>query len=166
MTGLDTLRERMAAYLQAQGLRAVTAWPHEKRLRRDGAVVAVSLRSCAAGPSGFKDYLGERYNDESQSWEELYGKKAEVEFGLDLYATQNVGAAELQTAFDRLANALQAGTPEGLAVKTFSCGETTYDQSEGLFKRTAQVVCTAYLYAVCDEGGTFTDFEVRGVQEK
>ena len=34
--GLDKIRERMADYLNAQGVAAVTAWPAEERLRRYG----------------------------------------------------------------------------------------------------------------------------------
>ena len=60
--GLDKIRERMADYLNAQGVAAVTAWPAEERLRREGAVAAVTLRACQAGPAGFQSYLGERYN--------------------------------------------------------------------------------------------------------
>ena len=47
-----TIRERMADYLNAKGVAAVTAWPAEERLRREGAVAAVTLRACQAGPAG------------------------------------------------------------------------------------------------------------------
>ena len=56
--GLDKIRERMADYLNAQGVAAVTAWPAEERLLREGAVTAVTLRACQAGPAGFQSYLG------------------------------------------------------------------------------------------------------------
>lgn len=58
--GMDKIRERMADYLNAQGVTAVTAWPAEERLRREGAVAAVTLRACQAGPAGFQSYLGEQ----------------------------------------------------------------------------------------------------------
>ena len=83
--GLDKIRERMADYLNAQGVAAVTAWPAEERLRREGAVAAVTLRACQAGPAGFQSYLGERYNQETEQWEEIYGRKVQLTFGLDLY---------------------------------------------------------------------------------
>ena len=84
--GLDKIRERMADYLNAKGVAAVTAWPAEERLRREGAVAAVTLRACQAGPAGFQSYLGERYNQEREQWEEIYGRKVQMTFGLDLYA--------------------------------------------------------------------------------
>ena len=54
------IRERMADYLQGQGIDAQCAYPELERVRRGGAVAAVSLRACQGGPGGFQDYLGER----------------------------------------------------------------------------------------------------------
>lgn len=160
--GLDAVRERMADYLTAQGVEAVTAWPGQERMRRTGPVTVVSLRSCQAGPAGFQDYLGERYNGETGLWEELYGRKAVLTFGLDLYASAEGDGADLQTAFDALAEALTRGGPQGLTVQEFSCGETEYDGQARLRKRTAQAVCQAYLYAVARPDGEFLEFELRG----
>ena len=164
MNGLDTIRQAMTAFLTEQGVAAVTAWPDETRTRRDQAVAAVSLRRCEGGPSGFQDYLGERYNQEAGRWEELYGKKLTVTFGLDLYAPKTNGADLCQAAFDRMATAFQQGGPAGLAVESCSRGETAFDQTAGLFHCPAEAVCQCYLYAVADEGGTFLDFEVKGVR--
>ena len=57
--GLDRIREKLAAYLNEQGVAAVTAWPAQERLLREGPVTAVTLRACQAGPAGFQSYLGE-----------------------------------------------------------------------------------------------------------
>lgn len=165
-TGLEAIRERMADYLNDQGAEAVTAWPGRDRLRRDRPVVVVPLRSCQAGSAGFQDYLGERYNEETGLWEELYGRKATLTFGLDLYAPAQGDGADLQAAFDVLAEALTRGGPPGLAVQEFSCGETEYDAAARLQKRSAQAVCQAYLCAAAQPGGEFLDFELRGVLKK
>lgn len=164
-SGLERIRERMAEYLNKNGVQAVTAWPREERLERADAVAAVSLRGCQAGPSGFQDYLGQRYNQEAERWEELYGRRAALTFGLDLYAPVQGGGEALQRAFDRLSAALAAGGPAGLEVQEFSCGETGYDQSGRLLKRPVQACCAAYLYAVTEPGGLFLDFEIRGERE-
>ena len=161
-TGLQAIRERMAEYLNSCGVRAVTAWPGETRSRLEEPVVVVSLRGCKAGPAGVQDYLGERYNQETGMWEELYGRKAEITFGLDLYDGRDGDGARLQTAFDALSQALTQGGPEGLALVEFSCGETDYDPSARLLRRKAEAVCQACLYAVAQEGGLFTDFTLRG----
>ena len=107
--GLQAIREKMAQYLESQGVPAVTAWPGEERLRRDEPIAVVSLRGCRAGPAGFQDYLGERYDQESGQWEEIYGRRTELTFGLDLYAPAEAEGEVLQTAFDALADALTRG---------------------------------------------------------
>ena len=160
--GLDNIREMMADYLNHHGVPACAAWPAQDRLRQEGAVAAVTLRSCQAGPSGFQSYLGERYNQETGQWEELYGRKVQLTFGLDLYAPAQLGEAALQSALDALAQACAESGPEGLTLQEFSSGETIYDQDSRLLRKPAQAVCTAYLYAVAQPGGTFLDFEIRG----
>lgn len=162
MTGLEKIRECMTEYLNGQGVRAITAWPGESRRRLDGPVAAVSLRGCEAGPGGFRDYLGERYDPEAGAWRELYGRKVRVTFGLDLYAPRESGAAGCQGAFDALADALNGEGPAGLKLGELSRGEVVFDQSAGLFRCPAEAVCDAYLYAVAEEGGAFLEFEVKG----
>lgn len=165
-TGLENLRNRLADYLLEQGVNARTAWPEGERLEVEQPVVVVSLRGCQSGPAGFQDYLGERYNEETGLWEELYGRKAELTFGLDLYAPARCGEGEMQDAFDGLAAALTLGAPDGMAVMEYSCGETEYDSRARLRKRTVQAVCGAYLCAVAQPGEAFLDFELRGGLKK
>lgn len=162
MTGLDRARECMTECLLRAGVHAVTAWSREESKRPNSAVVAVSLRGCQGAPGGFQDYLGERYNTDAQRWEEIYGRRAKLTFGLDIYASGRDGAAECQSAFDALAGALQDGGPVGLSLAELSRGEVRFDEETGLFRCPAQAVCDAYLYAVTDENGSFLDFEVRG----
>ena len=160
--GLELIRERMCAFLKERGVNALTAWPEGERRAEAEPVVLVSLRRCQAGPSGFQDYLGERFNRDSGQWEELYGRKVKLTFGLDLYAAAQTGEGAVQRAFDALAAALQDGTPEGLTLTEFSCGETVYDDRERRLRRPAQAECTACLCAVTEPGGAFLDFEIRG----
>lgn len=164
MAGLDDIREQMTKYLEEQGIQAVSAWPHGMRSETEGAVAAVSLRKCDGVGVGFRDYLGERYNVESGQWEELYGKRITLTFGLDLYAGtgEEAGEAQVRVAFDRMVQALQSAGPAGLKIKEISCGETDYDGTAGRYRCPAEAVCEAYLYAVADEGGAFLDFEVKG----
>ena len=127
-----------------------------------GGFWAVTLRACQAGPAGFQSYLGERYNQETAQWEEIYGRKVQMTFGLDLYALPQTGEAALQTALDILAQACAGAGPEGLTIQEFSSGETAYDGDSRLLRKPAQAVCTAYLYAITKADGTFLDFEIRG----
>ena len=153
------MREQMAAFLRQQGVDAVCAYPEERRRQRSGPVAAVSLRACQGGPGGFRDYLGERYDESTGRWQELYGRRVTLTFGLDLYGES---AGELQMAYDRMAEAFQWEGPAGLALRELSCGETEFDRAAGLYRRAVTAVCQGYLYAVADEGGTFLDFVVRG----
>lgn len=166
MTGLNRIGEILCRHLQENGVEAVTAWSAEEKKRHAGAVAAVSLRGCEGMPGSFRDYLGERYNSQSQRWEELYGKKGRFTFGLDLYSQERDGAAECQAAFDEIADALQKAGPEGLKLEQLSRGETGFDEALGVFHCPVTAVFGAYLYAVADESGTFTDFEVRGERKQ
>ena len=160
--GLEHIRQRMADYLRSRGVNASAAWPAEGRRELEKPEVVVSLRGCQAGPAGFCDYLGERFDPETGLWEERCGRKAALTFGLDLYAPVQAGGEGMEAAFDALAGALLQGGPEGLPVREFSCGETGYDGSGRLLRRQAQAVCDTYLCAVTRPGGGFLDFELRG----
>ena len=140
----------------------MTAWTGRERERLTRPTAVVSVRKCQVGPAGFQDYLGERFDRDSGQWTELYGRKAELTFGLDLYAPPSVGEEGLQAAFDKLMEALAGGGPAGLVLREISCGETGYDAAGRLLKRSAQAVFDTYLYAVTEPGGAFLDFEIRG----
>jgi len=163
LAGLDDIRECLTAFLEEQGVRAVSAWPEESRKQSRGGLAAVSLREVQGGPAGFRDYLGERYDEQTKRWVELSGRRVLLTFGVDLYAGPGEGAAEVERTFDRLAQALHTGGPAGLKIKEFSCGECVYDGEADRWRCPVRAVCQAYLYAAADEGGAFLDFEVKGV---
>ena len=160
--GLEQIREGLTAHLNGKGIRAVPAWSGTAQTFPCGPVAAVSLRGCRWGPAGFQDYLGERYDPEAGRWEELYGRRVKLTFGLDLYGERAQGDQALQAAFDSLAGALHREGPPGMRLLELSCGETEFDRAAGLYRRAVTAVCQGYLYAVADEGGTFLDFVVRG----
>ncbi len=160
--GLDQLRELVVSYLADSGIAAVTAWGDRGRQLGDCPVVAVSLRKCSAGQSGFANYLGEQYNTELEQWEEIYARKVSVTLGLDIYAPVDVGEEAVVTVFDQLVAALAYGAPAGMNLDDISCGETGYDEGERLLKRTVEAGCSLYLYAVTAPGETFLDFRVKG----
>ena len=106
--------------------------------------------------------IRDSYNQERGCWEELYGRKVRLVFGLDLYAPGPDGAPALRTAFDVVAGALQREGPEGLKLLELSCGEVEDDPGTDLLRCPAEAVCEGWLYAVADEAGAFLDFIVRG----
>lgn len=154
----QAVREQMAVFLRQQGVDAVCAYPEERR-QRSGPVAAVSLRALSGRAGRLSGLPGGAVRREHRRWQELYGRRAALTFGLDLYGTS---AAELQKAYDRMAEAFQWEGPPGLALRELSCGETEFDRAAGLYRRAVTAVCQGYLYAVADEGGTFLDFVVRG----
>ena len=111
--GLENIREQMVDYLKERGVQAFAAWPAGERPVQEGALVVVSLRGCQAGPAGFQHYLGERYDERTGLWQELYGRKAALTFGLDLYAPRGQGDVGIQTAFDQVVQAFAQGAPRG-----------------------------------------------------
>lgn len=159
MTGTEELRRGLVQYLAGAGVAAVAAWPGERRAPAGKAVAAVSLRACSGGPPGFQDYLGERYDEAAGRWEELYGKKVRLTFGLDLYAAT---AAQVQEGLDALTAALARGGPEGLRPVAFSAGETAWRKEAGRYFCPVQAEFEAWSYAVTGEDGAFLDFAVRG----
>lgn len=161
--GLEQICQVMADYLNGRGVPAAVAWPADPRREQKDTLAVVSLRGCEAGPSGFQDYLGERYDDRSGRWTEWYGRRARLTIGLDLCAPEGGDGQAVQRAFDALAGALILGGPEGLRVEEFSCGRTAYDPDSRRLMRPVQAVCGAYLCAEAGTDGSFTDFEVRGV---
>ena len=159
MKGVQELRQRLAQHLESKGLEAVTAWGEGKRIRPGEAVAAVSLRAMESGQPGFQNYLGERYNEESGCWEELYGKRVELTFGLDLYAAT---AEEVQAGLDALSAALSESGPEGMEPVGFSTGETVYRQEDRRYFCPVQAKYGVWAVATAREDGSFLDYEVRG----
>lgn len=161
--GLEKISRRMADYLSSRGVPAVTAFPAAPRKEEAQPVAVVSLRGCRTENAGFQNYLGERYQEETGQWEERYGHRAELTFGLDLYAPERGGGEALQRAFDELAGVLLFDGPEGMELKELSCGETAREGESKRLKRPVSAVFILYLSTVVDAGGIFTDFELRGV---
>ena len=133
----------MADYLTARGAAAMTAWTGRERERLTRPTAVVSVRKCQVGPAGFQDYLGERFDRDSGQWTELYGRKAELTLGLDLYAPEETEGAAMETALFRLARALVRGGPEGVSIREFSCGETEHDSKARLLRRSVRAVCVS-----------------------
>lgn len=162
MTELNAICRAVAGHLNARGIRAVTAWDDRARTDSGAGVVAVSVRRCTERGAGLWDYLGERYDETAQRWEELYGRRLELTLGLDLYARgEENGGAACEAAFDKLVTALD-GAGGWLKRKELRRGETAYREEEDRFCCKAEADCLVFLTAAADESGVFRDFTVRG----
>lgn len=159
---LERIPRYMADYLSANGVAAEPAWSGRERTALAGPKAVVSVRKCQVGPAGFQDYLGEQFDKDSGQWRELYGRKAELTLGLDLYAPEETEGAELERAVFRLARALVRGGPPDVGVKELAWGETERDGKSRLLRRTVRAVCVVCLTGEEEPSAVFSEFEVRG----
>lgn len=158
---LSELRDSLADYLRQKGLNAVAAWGEQRRVR-NGAAVAVSLRRLEGGDAGFQNYLGERFDEASGQWEELYGRRAELTMGLELHAPT---MAELHRCLERLAEALRQGSPDGFGEAELTVEEPAYSAEQREYLCAVEARYTVWLEEVHREEEAFLNFEVRGEQE-
>ncbi len=159
MRDVQELRKALAEHLKGKGLDTVTAWGGERRRMPGKALAVVSLRGLKSEGAGLQNYLGEAYNAETGQWEERYGRRLELTFGLDLYGAT---AEEVQAGVDALREILADGGPEGMAVTGFSAGETAYRAEDRRYQCPAQATFQVWAVATDREGETFLDFTVRG----
>ena len=152
----------VADWLVEREIPARSGWSGMQRQGVMQPLVVVTLREYAALPAGFEHYLGERYNDKTAAWEEVYGRKVELTLGLDLYAPEMGREEELQRLLERLTQVLTLSAPAGIQVERIACGETRWDEKQRVLKREVSAVCTAWLVAACPEGAEFLEFELRG----
>ena len=122
----------------------------------------VSLRSCQAGPAGFQNYLGERYDEGLSNWVECYGRKVELELALVIYAPETASGEEIQRLADRVAELFSRTSPEGTKVGRITCGATRWEKALGCLSREMTVEMTAWLVAQAGEAEDFLYFELRG----
>ncbi len=159
---LEALQEYLAGFLTRHGVNAMASWPRERRTGPEGAVVLVSLDKLDCGPTAMQDYLGQRLDEETGQWKELYGRRAQVTFVLDVLAAPSVGGRECRAVFEQVVQAFQMEKPEGLSIRGLTGEELEYDEKEGLLRLRCHLECDGWLYATGEETGTFLDFTLRG----
>ena len=150
-------------YLKQQGLNAMAGWPKEERKRYTKPILVVQVREMQADSAGFQDYLGERYEESTGLWQEVYGKKLHITFGLDLYVTERGDSQSLREAAQQLSQAFVLGAPDGMWVEEIFGGEIRWDESSRCLKLENSLRCGAWLQAVRGVDSKFLDFELRGV---
>lgn len=162
MTALPLLREAVVSLLQSRGIRTLAAFPATARRQQREAVAVVSLQEFHAEAPGFCNYLGERFEVETNAWQEVYGQAVSLRFALDLYGPRDGGEAALQALMDKISDVFTTEKPAGLSVSGLSWGEMNYDRSCDLFCRNGNLLCEGTIYALYDVDGSFLSFEMRG----
>ena len=159
---LEQLQGELAGILSRNGIQAETAWPEGRRMGLDGPVVLVSLEKLTSAPAGLQDYLGEQLDETTGQWKDLYGRRAQLTFTMDILAGPEVGAQPCRQVLDELVHSLQREKPAGLTVQELESEELEYDEKEGLLKLRCRLKCEGWLCTAGDEAGTFLNFTLRG----
>ena len=164
MSGVEIVRQAVVQCLQAGGLRAEAAYSREMAAAYEETVIAVGVRSCGTAPAGFDSYLGERYDEKTASYQEQYGRRAELTIVLYAYAPRSVGAKGCGEALEAAHDLLTATAPAGLQVGEMDWGEVGVDRDTGMFLQQGSLRCSASFVAVVqEETGLLLSFRLKGV---
>lgn len=164
MAELENIAEAVCAALRSEGVdAALCEYPCAPKPRYGGPVVAVGIKKGSAVSPGFAEYMGEMLDESTGASSELYGKRFDVTVALSIYSPKNSqnGAQGCTAAFSAVASALGA-MPAGLRVRELSCGETRFDSATGMFLCSAEMKCTAFMYALRSDEREILDFTLRG----
>lgn len=162
---MEQIISAMEAFIQGEGLDTVRTFSREKVRRLSAPLVAVGLKQAEAASQGFYDYLGQVYNDQTECCEDLYGKRLNLEFTLNIYVPLNGerGSSACYEVFSKLSDALSLGRCPGIRVTAYDCGEITFDSTVGLCRCPCGIKASAFVYARQLGDGVFTDFILKGV---
>ncbi len=155
---LDSVLSAVKALLIDAGITAVREFPDVELQHKAVPIVCVGVKKCAVTPPGWGDYLGL-----TGAGAEVYGARAELSLGLDVYAPAPEDCAR---TYEAISDAF-GFAPPGLKLRSLSCGETKCDGDTGLFVSRCEADCLALLERQqTAEPGEFTDFVLRGVMDK
>lgn len=159
---LDEVQSTMASFLCENGIDAMASWPDTRRERLTQPTVLVSLESLSCSPAGMQDYLGQRQNETTGQWEELYGRRAQAVLDLDVLAPEDSSAQECRQTANALARLFQTERPGALTVQELRLDEPEHDEKRGLLRLRCVLTCTGIVCTAGEEAGTFLDFTLRG----
>ena len=78
MKELTQISQAVIDALKQAGVPAMAAYPAERARQYDGAVAAVSVGTAEGRAVGFCNYLGQAWDEEAGTVQELYGKQLEA----------------------------------------------------------------------------------------
>lgn len=156
----NLILDSVTKLLLDSGISAMRSYPKTK-LKSDREAVCVSLDKAKLLPSGMANYLGTGLISDEEC--ELYGEKAELTLGIEIYAP--LSGTGPQRCFE-LAEAIREAIETSklrLRICDFSCGDADYNAESGMFRCHCTMSCIAYpLRGVEPLTGKFTDFVLRG----
>lgn len=165
MAELDSILSAVCDTLESKKISAaISRYPYGGKKQHEAPVVTVGLKSGSTAPSGFAEYMGQRYDRVTDTYNEIYGKRLDMSFAIDIYSpkSQAYGAGRCLEIFGEIAEACSS-LPSGIRVKEILCGETKYDTAVNMFCCQAELKFTAFLYAEQTGDAEFLDFVLKGV---
>ena len=161
MRELTQIRDTVVRCLQERGMRAMAAFPAERMKAYEAAVATVDVGTVEGSVMGFCNYLGEVYDQESGTVQEVYGKQLEAEILVDIRGNQ---AALCQTGCETAADVLLGGLPSGIRCGELAWEGLKWEKETEMFLRRGKLRCQAVFVAQgSEDGDTFLDFQLKGV---
>ena len=161
MREMTQIRDAVIQSLQERGLRAMAAFPAERMKDYDDAVATVDVGTVEGSILGFCNYLGEVYDQERGTVQEVYGKQLEAEILVEIRGKQ---AALCQSGCETAADVLLGGLPSGIRCGELAWEGLKWEKETEMFLRRGKLGCQAVFVAQSSEGAeTFLDFQLKGV---
>lgn len=163
MTEIETVIEKIKSEIAGAGIPAsVTGWQGKQKYRYDQPVISVSVGKTTGTDAGFSGYIGLEYDEEKDTYVELYGKKLDMTLILDIFApADEKGGVSCSEVFAALA-AVLGDIGGGIKIREISCGDVSYDRDTDMYKCRAEANFTAYLYAKAQDDTEFLTFTLKG----
>ena len=159
---LNRLQELLAEFLRENEIPAEASWPEGRKKLICEPVVLVSLSKVECTPVAMRDYLGQQLDEKSGQWMELYGRRAKLDFKLDILAGPQTGAQACRRLFDQMVEVLHSKRPRELAVRTLTGEEIAYDDKENLLRLGCTVRCEGWLWLSDEQPEEILTFTLRG----
>ncbi|CDC73251.1 MULTISPECIES: hypothetical protein [environmental samples] len=161
MKELTQISQVVIDALKQAGIPAMAAYPAERARQYDSAVAAVSVGTAEGRAVGFCNYLGQAWDEEAGTVQELYGKQLEAVISVEIRAP---GAALCEEGCAAATEVLLGGLPAGIRSGELSWEAISWEKSTGMFLRRGGLRCQAVFTAKSHEDGTaFLDFTLKGV---
>lgn len=150
--------------LKSAGLALMREYPNSKIKRHTRPVFVLGVRALKMSDGAFEDYLGRRYDDAAGTIRDYYGKSAEAELSMDIFApvkTDSAGSEELEEAFAVAVNALLGCRDKSLCLSELQRGKLGFDTTAGMYHCSVTLCFKLFLTAVASEdGGELLDFRL------
>ncbi|NLH01876.1 MAG: hypothetical protein GX488_08290 [Clostridiales bacterium] len=161
---LDMVLETIVDFLKRENISAFREFPERKSNIKSGVSVSVGIESCRYLSSGMGEYLGVRTPSGGKDEKELFGRRMEIELGLEIFSPfgGEFGASGCVRCADSLRECF-GRLPPSIRALEMECGEIRADEKMSAFRCKCKLRCMAFLIAERSGDDTeFLDFVLKG----